>query len=292
MKKLNIEGIYTADELYKDVFDLYEGKSATQYTTGFNNLDQIYKIVKPCFTVITGCPNSGKSTFCYDLCIHLAKKYKFKFAIFSPEHSLSTNIQRLAEKYHKKPFAKMFDDRMTKEELGEAIVFLNKHFWFIDRKADTPNIDWILDKAYQLHDAVGLDCLVLDPYNEIDPTRELREDEHISLVISKIKRFNRETNTLSYLIAHPNKQIRNAEGKFVVDSLYSISGSAHFNNKCDVGLILSRNYETEKTDIRVAKVRENDVYGNIGIVDLHWSKTKRGFVEMDDTRSLDDFLKS
>ena len=86
MKKLNIEGIYTADELYKDVFDLYEGKSATQYTTGFNNLDQIYKIVKPCFTVITGCPNSGKSTFCYDLCIHLAKKYKFKFAIFSPDN--------------------------------------------------------------------------------------------------------------------------------------------------------------------------------------------------------------
>tara|TARA_R100000951_G_scaffold112912_1_gene114021 strand:+ start:1219 stop:2112 length:894 start_codon:yes stop_codon:yes gene_type:complete len=272
-----IDGLYTANDLYDSVMDLYSGKSHVQYKTGFDSLDPFLKIVKPCFTVITGTPNSGKSSFCYDLAMNLAKNEGFKFVIFSPEHSLAVNVKRLVEKYTKKPFDKMFKNRLKETELGEALVFIEDHFFFMDKIQDSPDIDWIVDRAYWCAENLKIDCLIIDPYNEINPNRNngFREDEHISVVISKIKRFNRETDTMSFLVAHPNKQIRNPDGKFVVDSLYSISGSAHFNNKADIGIIVTRDFELQQTDIRIAKVREIDVYGNIGSITLKWNPKQR-----------------
>ena len=284
MTKKKLDGIYTADDLYQPVMDLYQGKTHKQYGTGFKNLDKIYKVVKPCFTVITGTPNSGKSSLTYDIIMHLARNENMKFVIFSPEHSLSLNLKRLAEKFIKKPFDTMFKNRMTEIELGEAICFINKHFYFIDKLSDTPDIDWILERCYYLAEENKIDGVLIDPYNEISPVRNnnLREDEHISIVISKIKRFNRETNTLSFLIAHPNKQIRNLDGKFVVDSLYSISGSSHFNNKSDIGIIVTRDFELGQTDVRIAKVREVDVYGEIGSCILKFNPKTRCYSTLEE----------
>lgn len=291
MTKKKLDGIFTADDLYHPVMELYQGKTHKQYTTGFESLDKIYKIVKPCFTVITGTPNSGKSSLTYDIIMHLARTENMKFIIFSPEHSLSLNFKRLAEKYIRKPFDTMFNNRMSEVELGKALVFIQKHFFFIDKTADSPDIDWILERCYYLAEKEKIDGVLLDPYNEISPIRStsLREDEHISLVISKIKRFNRETNTLSFLVAHPNKQIRNPDGKFVVDSLYSISGSAHFNNKADIGIIVTRDFELSQTDVRIAKVREIDVYGNIGSVILKFNPVTRCYQTLEEYDSISVF---
>ena len=106
-------------------------------------------------------------------------------------------------------------------------------------------------------------------------TRNLREDEHISLLISKIKRFNRETNTITFMVAHPTKQIRNADGIFEVKSLYDVSGSSHWNNKADIGVIVTRDFERGQTTVRVAKVREVDVQGNIGEIVLRWNNSTK-----------------
>jgi hypothetical protein len=83
------------------------------------------------------------------------------------------------------------------------------------------------------------------------------------------------------MIAHPNKQIRDTQsGMFEVKSLYEISGSSHFNNKCDVGMIVTRDYEKEETKIRIAKVRELDLMGNIGECKVKWNNNTRCFDEI------------
>jgi twinkle protein len=41
-----------------------------------------------------------------------------------------------------------------------------------------------------------------------------------------------------------------------VPTLYDVSGSANWKNKCDVGLVVHRNFETGEVDIVVEKVRE------------------------------------
>jgi len=273
-----LDGIYRAKTLYDGLWKLYEGKTALRYTTGIDELDPIMRLIKPSFILMTGVPNCGKSSLTFQILMETAKKHDFKWFIYSPESSLEVNLKRLIEKFVKKPFDPMFKNRCTIDEVAEAVDFIDKHFFFVDKKNDTPDVDWILDRARYCSEEYGIDGIVLDPYNEINPDRKnLREDEHISVLISKIKRFNRETESITFMVAHPTKQIRNADGLFEVKSLFDVSGSANWNNKCDLGVIVTRDFDKEITKVRVAKVREIQVQGNIGEIQVKWSDETRCF---------------
>ncbi|MGI9572279.1 MAG: DnaB-like helicase C-terminal domain-containing protein [Candidatus Actinomarinaceae bacterium] len=273
-----ITGVFRAKTLTKDVLALWDGQTHIRHSTGFKDLDDYLRIIKPSFTVWTGTPNSGKSSLTYDIMVRMAKNEGWKWAVFSPEHSLAQNVKRLIEKFLQKPFDNIHKNRCTVDEVIMALDFIHEHFFFIDGVGESPSIDYILERAKYCVDEYKIDGLICDPYNEINPARaNLREDEHISLLISKIKRFNRETNTVSFIVAHPSKQIRQADGQFRVSSLYDISGSSHWNNKADVGIIVTRDFEKEQTVVRIAKVREIDVQGNIGEVILKWNTRTRCF---------------
>ena len=68
------------------------------------------------------------------------------------------------------------------------------------------------------------------------------------------------------LVAHPRQQ-RREMGDNGLD-LYSISGSAHFYNKTDYGLIVQRNRESGEVEVRVDKVKfiENGAGGTAKFV--------------------------
>ena len=280
MKK--IEGVYRAKDLTEDIWDLYKGKSQKRYYCGFSSIDPFFKIIKPSFNLFTGTPNSGKSSLTLEIALRTAREHGFKYLIFSPESSLAVNLKRLVEKYCQKPFDIMFHNRADETEVLEAIEFIHEHFLFLDMEQESPSIDWILERARLVHEEFDIDGLIIDPYNEINNERDngLREDEHISSLISKIKRFNRETNTFTFLVAHPTKQIRSADGTFKVNSLFDVSGSANWNNKADVGIIVTRDHENKTTNVRIAKVREIDVQGNIGECTIRWNNSTKCFEDI------------
>tara|TARA_R110000744_G_scaffold89973_4_gene174861 strand:- start:6409 stop:7296 length:888 start_codon:yes stop_codon:yes gene_type:complete len=277
-----IEGLHTARDIWRSVEDLYSGNTSQPYDVGFTPLDELYKVSRGTFHVWTGVPNHGKSSFLMDITMNMAKIHGWKFALFSPEHSLANNIKRLCEKYMGKPFDVGMVNRITEEELILSMAFIQKHYFFIDKADESPDIKWILDVARKAKEHYEIDGLVLDPYNEINPSRsnQLREDEHISNVISEIKRFNRETNCASWCVAHPTKLPRNQDGTFTVDG-YSISGSAHWNNKADVIVVIERDFENEQTIFHVRKVREADLYGAIGQAFFKWNHRTRCFHALD-----------
>ena len=280
MKK--IEGVFRAKDLTEDIWDLYKGKSQKRYYCGFSSIDPFFKIIKPSFNLFTGTPNSGKSSLTLEIALRTAREHGFKYLIFSPESSLAVNLKRLVEKYCQKPFDIMFHNRADETEVLEAIEFIHEHFLFLDMEQESPSIDWILERARLVHKEYDIDGLIIDPYNEINNERDngLREDEHISSLISKIKRFNRETNTFTFLVAHPTKQIRSADGTFKVNSLFDVSGSANWNNKADVGIIVTRDHENKTTNVRIAKVREIDVQGNIGECTIRWNNSTKCFEDI------------
>jgi twinkle protein len=47
-------------------------------------------------------------------------------------------------------------------------------------------------------------------------------------------------------------------------SLYDVSGSAHWYNMADVGLVVHRDFESEITRVITRKIREQGLYGQIG----------------------------
>ena len=66
------------------------------------------------------------------------------------------------------------------------------------------------------------------------------------------------------MVAHPAKMQRQADGSYPPPSLYDGSGSAHWNNMCDVGLVVHRDFDENETRVITRKVREQGLYGSIG----------------------------
>ena len=278
-----IDGIYTVKNYKKEVLDIYNGKIQKPLSTGFNILDMIYKIQPATFHLVTGVPNHGKSNFIDQLAVNMYRNYGWKFCIFSPEHSTPQHIRRVVEKIIKKPFDSGRHQRMSETELVEGLRILNENFYFIENKDTIPTIDWILSKARQSALKFGIKGMIIDPYNEINSSREgnKREDEHIRDIISKCKKFCRTHEITMWMVAHPSKLPRD-NGKINPPTLYDVSGSAHWNNMCDVGLVVHRDFDNNRTRVILRKVREQGLYGNIGECFFEFDLSKRIYKEVVD----------
>ena len=83
-----------------------------------------------------------------------------------------------------------------------------------------------------------------------------------------------------WMVAHPAKMMRNQEGIIPPPSLYDVSGSAHWNNMADVGLVIHRDFETDETRVITRKIREQGLYGNIGECFFKYNKTRHVYEEV------------
>ena len=272
-----IEGVHRPREYHDMVQDIYEGKTQKAYSTGFKKLDEIYKIMPSTFHLVTGIPNHGKSNFLDQILMNLAEDLGWKFAVYSPEHSTPNHIRRLLEKRVRKPFDIGEYERMSQDELNSGIDFIDHHFRFIENTDAIPTIEYILQKAKVAKIRHGINGLVIDPFNQISPERDYnkREDEHIRDIIAKCQQFARNHQIVVWMVAHPHKLHRNDSGVIPPPDLYQVSGSAHWANMADVGLVIHRDFEHNFTQIITRKIREQGVYGNIGMVEFLFNMKTR-----------------
>ena len=265
-KEFPIQDLHSAIEYRDQVQNMYDGNVQRAISTGFEKLDEIYKIMPSTFNLITGIPNHGKSNFLDQILMNLAEQQGWRFLLYSPEHSTPNHIRRLLEKRCKKPFDIGVYERMTQEQLNAGIDFLNTHFKFLEAKDDIPTIDYILSKAKASKQRYGIKGLIIDPFNQISADRDAnkREDEHIRDIIAKCQQFARNHEIIVFMVAHPHKLHRNDAGVIPPHDLYQVSGSAHWANMADVGLVIHRDFEDNTTKIITKKIREQGVYGEIG----------------------------
>ena len=278
-----IAGVFNANEYMDGVLDLYYGRTAKPLSTGFSELDELYKVMPATFNVVTGVPNHGKSNFLDQIIINMAEHHDWKFAVFSPEHSTQQHLRRLVEKRNRKPFDDGPTPRMSEAELRRGMDWLDGNFHFIESGDHIPTIDYILDKAKRINLRHGIDGLVIDPFNKIDASRESgkREDEHIRDLIAKCQQFGKYYNVTVWMVAHPHKMYRTDDGIIPPPDLYQIAGSAHWNNMCDVGMVVHRDFETNETRVIMRKIREQGVYGNIGECFFTFNTTTRSYEQVE-----------
>ena len=104
----------------------------------------------------------------------------------------------------------------------------------------------------------GINCLVLDPWNELEHSRpeKVSETEYISQCLSKIRRFARVNGVHIWVVAHPTKLSKNRDGIYPCPTPYDVSGSAHWRNKADNCLAVYRpDFTSARVDIVVQKIR-------------------------------------
>nr|CAD1834586.1 unnamed protein product [Ananas comosus var. bracteatus] len=109
------------------------------------------------------------------------------------------------------------------------------------------------------------------------------ETEYVSQILTMIKRFAQHHGCHVWFVAHP-KQLQNWGG--TPPNMYDISGSAHFINKCDNGIVIHRNRDPkagplDTVQVCVRKVR-NKVAGSIGDAFLAYNRVTGEYMEVED----------
>jgi len=280
-----INGVFNPDSVMDRIVNLYDKGWEKGVSTGWSSLNEFYTVRPGEFTVVTGMPNSGKSNWLDCLTVNLAKEQGWSFAIFSPENQpVEDHMARMMEKYAEIPFGEGITKRMTEKERDDSARWVAQHYeWILPEDDADWSLETILDVAKQLVYRKGIRGLIIDPWNEIEHMRpnNLSETEYISQALKKIRQFGRYHNIHIWIVAHPSKLYRETNGNYPVPTLYDISGSAHWRNKADNGVIVYRDFsqENDQVEIHVQKIRFRQI-GKLGADVLTYKRTTATYMEL------------
>lgn len=258
------------DTLAEQIMDLYERGLPPGDRPGWPNVDSLYTVVPGQFTVVTGWPSSGKSEWLDAVLMNLSEQ-GWAFCLYSAENKPDeVHFSKLIEKFIRKPFRHGPTERMTKDEVTEAIGELKDRFQLLGPAAlsdrDSFQIDDVLKGAElhwrvsgRWHDKEMKKGLVVDPWNEIEHYRpsHMSETEYVSHALSRVRSWAREHHVHVWIVAHPAKQPRE-NGKLPIPRPDMIAGSMHWWNKADNCITVSREFgdpAPREVTIYVQKVR-------------------------------------
>jgi len=272
-KPMPIEGIHRLTDFDEEIEYVYENGFESGATVGYYEFDKHVNFGVGQVTILTGVPGSGKSTFLDQLLIRLSNRNGWKHGICSFEKQpITKHIVHLSQCYIGQPFYRPNPhEKMGRPEKDKAKIFLNdSFFWFKVRNADV-SVDGILTRAIHLVKAFGINSLVIDPYNYIENNRKAAqtETEYVSEVLTKLCDFAKDYGVHVFLVAHPVKMNKGADGEFEVPNLYKIAGSHNFYSKPDIGIVVHRNRKDGTVVVYIQKVRyepENGQLGSVGFL--------------------------
>lgn len=275
-----VEDVISVSQIEQEIYDLYEHGLDRGISLGYDRkFDELLTFITPLLTVVTGIPSHGKSNMIEMFSVIKAVKHNYKFALFSPEHyPMSLLFQRLAKLFTGAPFFSGKTPRMTRSELKSAMDMIGSRFWFIRPTGENFTLDAILDATKGLILRYGVNELIIDPWNSLTHVYDGSETKYIEEALNKINRFKVNYNCNVTIIAHPTKQKKRDDGLFEIPNLYSISGSQHFFNKTDIGLTVYRNFDTQKTEVHVQKVKYEHL-GKLGVATFKFNPVNSRFYE-------------
>ncbi len=251
--EIKIEGIFVVSDFEESLDNIFEHGLQKGVTIGHDNFDKLCSFETKRLLVVTGIPGSGKSEFIDEIAERLNMRYGWRFAYFSPENApLAYHASKLIEKFTGKRFSKA---TLPLGEYQQVKQHLETDFFFISPRDDF-RVDSILERAKFLVRRRGIKVLVIDPYNRLENEQgSQNETQYISGLLDKLTKFAQQNDVLVVLMAHPTKMPKSKDGVIEPPTLYDISGSAHFYNKCDFGIIVHRDRVNEKVEVRVSKVK-------------------------------------
>lgn len=262
-----VDGVYRMSELPPYL-------ERQQYSTGMSFLDENYRIRMGDLCVVTGIPGQGKTTFVNDIACRVAEKHNWTVAIASFEqHPQADHRRALREWYLERPL-----QHCLPQDLERADKWIDEHFVFIvPSEDDFANLEWTLDKCATAVIRYGARMVIIDPWNELDHDRppDMSLTEYTGKAIKAFKGLARRLDVHVIVVAHPTKL---AGGE--IPSLYSISDSAHWANKPDVGIVIwKENMEDTTSLCWVRKSRYHDQIGRPGKTWMNYNPILRRFSE-------------
>jgi twinkle protein len=244
------------------------------HTSGFPGLDAHFRLRLGDLTVVTGVPSHGKTVFVNDIACRMAMRHKWPAAFASFEQV----PQRDHRRYLRSWYWSCREIDQDANQQAEADSWIDKNFLFVvPNESDDASLDWVVERLSTAVIRHGVCLAIIDPWNEIEHDRppDVSLTEYVGLSLRRLKKFARLYRVHLFVVAHPMKMRRGDNGKYPMPSLYEISDSAHWYNRCDVGVVVYR--EEQETTIRVAKSRYHDEIGSPGDVKVRYFSDRAQF---------------
>lgn len=296
-----VAGIHELSDVEEEFELLYEFGLQPGVSTGWPTLDYYYTVKPGRWTVLTGIPGHGKSSFLDSLIVNMAQLHGWKFGVFSPESQpVARHFAALMEKASGKPFSEGTSvPRISVDEKNQYKKWLEEHFKMILPDEENENswtVDGILSLARTLVYRFGIKGLVIDPWNELNHLRapHVTTDDYITLELGKIRRFARNNGIHVWVVVHPNKMEKGADGKYAVITPYMLNGGAGWRNKADNIISKFRNVgqlDEDVSDLYIQKVRFKEE-GRIGHASLRGDKNSGRHIDDIDQNKRESSLKA
>lgn len=279
-------GIATTKSVRDDLRRVYREGLGKGDRTGWPSVDKLFSVAPGQVTTVTGWPNSGKSQWIDALALNLVRQ-GWRFVFCSLENiPVFLHVEKLAKQFVGKPLRPGPAERMTEEELDEAVAEMEEWFSFVLPSEKKPNpsladVLLVIEEDFKRRGLWGakeskLAC-VIDPWNELEHVRPhgLSLTEYIGECLSMIRQWSRQRMLHVFIVGHPAKQPRNRDtGKLPIPTPDTISDSAHFWNKSDncISVALVDEHRSKEVDIHVQKIRFAHI-GKRGQATLHFDVT-------------------
>jgi twinkle protein len=276
--ELPIKDIVNFEEIYDSVYSLYQNGLQPGLKINDPEFDKLLTWERGRLYLVSGIPSHGKSSFVDFLAVKLNIIHGWKSAYFSPENfPIQVHFAGIASLISGKRFNTADIPQSEFESIYSHII---NNFFFIYPEDDI-TIENILEKATYLVKRKGIKVLVIDPYNKLEHTRNRNESEteYISRFLDALSMFAKKNDCVVVLVAHPTKmQKEKDEEKYKVPTLYDVSGSSHFFNKADFGIIVYRDFIEKKITVYVQKVKFKHL-GHVGEVEYMYNLVNGRFYE-------------
>ncbi len=231
------------------------------------------------FSVITGTPGFGKTSFANDLFCGIACDHNLTIAWASFEQEPQRDHRRNLRGW----FCGQPEHTLDPGQRAAADRWIeDNHVFLIPREDEEATLEWLLEKMELAASRFGVRIFIIDPWNELEHDRRQGESEteYIGRAIRTLKRFAKAFKVHICVVAHPTKSVKDSDGNYKMPTLYDINGSANWYNKCDLGVIVHRENKDD-TIIKVQKSRYHEILGVPGEVRMQYSKDERRFVEIE-----------
>lgn len=262
------------------IYDLPPEPETPVIKTGFDGLDSNLLLTKPEFCVILGRPGTGKSQWLRTLAWHLSfgsSRETFKTGseiqrgvLIVFEDKLK-RVKRDMEEYMRNTVGAAFK---TPEERTKVRNIINNRIFMRTRTRDVLDMNWLIEVMIEAKTRHNIDYVVLDPWNEIE--HDFKRESETVYTGNAIRRIKRvcEDYGITFLVAiHPAKP----DQKQKLD-MYSASGSAHWYNKCDHGIIFEHVPWAEGVvECWVQKSKDWETMGKPGKLYMRWNRDKRDY---------------
>jgi len=271
-----LENVTTFKDVEAEVTDFVKNGFKPGFQVGLQNFDDIFSTYTGQFITVTGIPSSGKSDFVDQMVVGYNEKYGWKTAFASPENA-PTYLH--AHKIMRKVWQGMPSvGDIHGDKWNQIASHVNDNFFHIDMERYT--LESVLRKGAELVKRKGIKCLVIDPFNKVRDVDCKTEDvnRYTMEYLQKIEIFAKKYDVLVFIVAHPTKMYKGADGKIEEPTMYNIKGGGEWYDASYHGILVHRDYENRTVKAKVLKVKFQNLGENGAEAHFKWEPKSGCFI--------------